>query len=391
MRKIVIAPDSFKETLSARQVADIIAAALAPHLPQTELLTVPVADGGEGTLDALLAATAGRYHYQDVRGPLGAPVRAAWGMLGDGDTAVVEMAAASGIALVAREQRDPLRACSYGTGQLIRAALDHGARRLILAIGGSATNDGGAGMLAALGARLLDAAGQPLPPGGAALVNLATLDLAELDPRLAQCRVDIACDVRNPLLGEHGASAVFGPQKGATPAMVAQLDAALAHYAAVLHATTGCDAANLPGSGAAGGMGAPASSWCWTQQAWPPPYRAPTWSLPAKAGWTGRAPLAKPRWASPRWPHAMVYPPSPSAARWAMAWTPCNSTISAPCLPAWIASPRWKRRWITLRPTWRAWPAMSAPCWRSGSACAEQGAGRANYCRWHCEWRWQLS
>lgn len=258
MRKIVIAPDSFKETLSARQVADIIAAALAPHLPQTELLTVPVADGGEGTLDALLAATAGQYHYLDVRGPLGTPVPAAWGMLGDGETAVVEMAAASGIALVPREQRNPLHACSYGTGQLIRAALDHGARRLILAIGGSATNDGGAGMLAALGARLLDAAGQPLPPGGAALVNLATLDLAGLDPRLAQCRIDIACDVRNPLLGEHGASAVFGPQKGATPAMVAQLDAALAHYAAVLHATTACDAANLPGSGAAGGMGAAA-------------------------------------------------------------------------------------------------------------------------------------
>lgn len=258
MRKIVIAPDSFKETLSACQVADIIAAALAPHLPHTELHTVPVADGGEGTLDALLAATAGRYHYLDVRGPLGTPVRAAWGMLGDGETAVVEMAAASGIALVPREQRDPLRACSYGTGQLIRAALDHGARRLILAIGGSATNDGGAGMLAALGARLLDAAGQPLPPGGAALVKLATLDLAGLDARLAQCRIDIACDVRNPLLGEHGASAVFGPQKGATPAMVAQLDAALAHYAAVLHAATGCDAANLPGSGAAGGMGAAA-------------------------------------------------------------------------------------------------------------------------------------
>jgi glycerate kinase len=179
-------------------------------------------------------------------------------MLGDGETAVVEMAAASGIALVPREQRDPLRACSYGTGQLIRAALDHGAQRLILAIGGSATNDGGAGMLAALGAQLLDAAGEPLPPGGAALAKLATLDLSALDPRLAQCRIDIACDVRNPLLGEHGASAVFGPQKGATPAMVAQLDAALARYAAVLHATTGCDAANLPGSGAAGGMGAAA-------------------------------------------------------------------------------------------------------------------------------------
>ncbi|WP_043650420.1 glycerate kinase [Chitinilyticum litopenaei] len=258
LRKIIVAPDSFKETLSASVVATEIAAALRAQLPHCEVVELPVADGGEGTLDALLAATQGQRRIARVHDPLGRPINAEWGLLGDGDTAIIEMASASGLALLAPHERNPLITSSAGTGELIRAALDAGARRFMLAIGGSASNDGGSGMLSALGLRFLDQADQVLPPGGAALARLARIDLAGLDTRLAECSFAVACDVDNPLTGSQGASAVFGPQKGATPAMVIALDAALAHYARIIHATRGLDVAQHPGAGAAGGVGAAA-------------------------------------------------------------------------------------------------------------------------------------
>ncbi|QKJ65785.1 glycerate kinase [Deefgea piscis] len=258
MRKIVIAPDSFKETLSAQAVAHIIAQAFRSQLPDVELVEIPVADGGEGTLDALIDSSNGSRHQCTVHGPLGEPVNATWGLMGDGITAVIEMAAASGLALVPAAQRNPLITSSKGTGQLIRAALDAGARRFILAIGGSATNDGGAGMMRALGVQFLNEQGQALPAGGASLAHLANIDLSLLDPRLAECQFEVACDVDNPLTGENGASSIFGPQKGATPEMVQTLDAALARFAQVIREQVGRDVEMIAGAGAAGGMGAAA-------------------------------------------------------------------------------------------------------------------------------------
>jgi glycerate kinase len=252
--KIVIAPDSFKESLSAPQVAEAIAAGWATVYPQAELCLRPMADGGEGTVDAVLAATGGERRELDVSGPLGAPVTAHWGWL-DGATAVIEMAAASGLHWVPRDQRDATIASSRGTGELIRAALDAGAERIILGLGGSATNDGGAGLLQALGVRFLDSAGRELAPGGAALAQLEQLDLTGLDPRLLAVQVEVAADVDNPLCGEKGASAIFGPQKGATPAQVEQLDAALSRLAWVVAGTLGEDFSQFPGVGAAGGLG----------------------------------------------------------------------------------------------------------------------------------------
>ncbi|MCX9155690.1 glycerate kinase [Niveibacterium sp. 24ML] len=253
--KIVIAPDSFKECLSAQAVAAAIAAGIHDALPAAQCVQLPLADGGEGTVDTLLAALGGQRLARTVSGPLGEPMSAHFGLTASG-TAIVEMAAASGLALLPPPQRDPLRASSFGTGELIRAALDAGARHLMLGIGGSASNDGGAGLLQALGMRLLDEAGHEIPQGGAALAKLARIDATSLDPRLADCVIDVACDVRNPLLGAQGASAVYGPQKGATPAMVAQLDAALAHFAAIVQRDLGADVASLPGAGAGGGIGA---------------------------------------------------------------------------------------------------------------------------------------
>ncbi|MCW5889186.1 MAG: glycerate kinase [bacterium] len=209
-----------------------------------------------GTLDALVDATGGRVRRVQCVDPLGRPSYARIGVLGDGVTAVVEMAEASGLARLTAAERDPERTTTLGTGELVRAALDGGARTLVVAIGGSATNDGGAGLLAALGARLLDAEDRPLPPGGAALARLARVDLSGLDPRLAGVRLRVACDVDNPLCGPHGASRVFGPQKGADPAAVERLDAALARYGAVLARAIGRDVATVAGSGAAGGLGA---------------------------------------------------------------------------------------------------------------------------------------
>lgn len=253
--KIVIAPDSFKDSLSAQGVAEAIAQGLADVWPDAQLLKCPMADGGEGTVESILAACDGELRRTPVRGPLGAMVEAAWGWLPQSHTAIIEMAEASGLQLVAPNLRDACTSSTYGTGELIRAALDAGAQRVILAIGGSATNDGGAGAMQALGVKLLDAQGQTLVPGGLALAQLARLDLSELDPRLAKVRFDIAADVNNPLCGPHGASAIFGPQKGASPEQVEQLDQALGHFAERCAQALDKDVRDEPGSGAAGGLG----------------------------------------------------------------------------------------------------------------------------------------
>lgn len=253
--RIVISPQEFKGSLSAAAAAQAMADGLRRALPDAELVLVPMADGGPGTVEAVVSAKNGRRLKTTVRGPLGVPVEAAWGIV-DGDTAVIEMAAASGLVLVPEGQRDPRIASTYGTGQLIAAALAAGSRRVIVGMGGSATNDGGAGVAQALGAHLLDEAGRDLPPGGAALARLARIDVSGLDPRLRQARVLAASDVFNPLCGLRGASAVYGPQKGTTPRMVRQLDTALAHYAAVIERDLGVRVLDLPGAGAAGGLGA---------------------------------------------------------------------------------------------------------------------------------------
>ncbi len=254
--RIIVAPDSFKGSLSAVEAARAMARGIRAVFPEAEVVELPTADGGEGTMEALVAATGGRLRHATVQGPLGDPVRAAWGVLGDGRTAVIEMAAASGLTLVPEARRDPRLATTFGTGELVKAALDNGLRRLILGLGGSATNDAGAGLARALGARFLDAAGHDLPEGGAALARLTRIDLAGLDPRLAETELLVACDVDNPLCGPRGASAVYGPQKGATPEIVRELDAALEAFARIARRDTGRDAAEVPGAGAAGGLGA---------------------------------------------------------------------------------------------------------------------------------------
>lgn len=255
---IVVAPQSLKGSLDAPDVGVAIAAGIRRVWPEATIHVVPVADGGEGTVQALVAATGGALRHAMVTGPLGGIVSAEYGMLGGArsGTAVIEMAAASGLPLVPSDKRDPRYTTTRGTGELMRAALDAGAQRLLIGIGGSATNDGGAGMAQALGARLLDAQGVELPAGGAALARLARIDISSLDPRLTGVEIQAASDVTNPLCGPEGASEVYGPQKGATPAMVAELDAALAHYGEALHRDLGADVANRAGAGAAGGLGA---------------------------------------------------------------------------------------------------------------------------------------
>ncbi|VVO00974.1 glycerate kinase [Pseudomonas fluorescens] len=253
--KIVIAPDSFKDSLSAQGVADAIALGLADVWPDAQLVKCPMVDGGEGTIESILAACEGELRRADVLGPLGTTVDAAWGWLPQNYTAIIEMAEASGLQLVPLDQRDACISSTFGTGQLIRAALDAGAQRVILAIGGSATNDGGAGAMQALGVRLLDEQGQTLSRGGLKLKELARIDLDEMDQRLSQVRFEIAADVNNPLCGPHGASAIFGPQKGASPEQVRQLDQALGHFADHCAQVLGKDLRDEPGSGAAGGLG----------------------------------------------------------------------------------------------------------------------------------------
>lgn len=260
--KIVIAPDSYKESLSALEVATAIEAGFREVFPAAEYVKIPVADGGEGTVEAMVAATQGKLVRLTVTGPLGKPVDAFYGLAGDERTAFIEMAAASGLEQVPAAQRDPRVTTSWGTGELIKDALDRGVDHIIIGLGGSATNDGGSGMVQALGARLLDAQQNEIGYGGSALSQLAHIDISALDPRIKQCRIEVACDVTNPLTGAKGASAIFGPQKGATPELVQQLDGALAHYAGIIQRDLDRDVLHLAGGGAAGGMGAALHAFC---------------------------------------------------------------------------------------------------------------------------------
>ncbi|WP_422748323.1 glycerate kinase [Mycobacterium sp. WMMD1722] len=249
--KIVLAPDSFKESMSAARAITAMQQGVAAVLPDAQCVGVPMADGGEGTVDAVVDALAGDHVTVEVSDALGRPVPARYGFVAHRRLAVIEMAAAAGLERIAPGERDILRASTFGVGQLIRDALDRGALEFVIGLGGSATNDAGAGMLTALGGVLTDVAGAALPPGGAALAGVDRIDLDGLDPRLAGVRIQLACDVTAPLLGAGGASAVFGPQKGATPADVELLEAALAHFAE----TAGAAHAETPGAGAAGGLG----------------------------------------------------------------------------------------------------------------------------------------
>ena len=254
--KVVIAPDSYKGCLSALEVAKAMERGVLSVFPSAEVRKIPIADGGEGTVAALVTATNGQLRQAEVTDPLGNKISAHWGVLGDGRTAVIEMAAASGLPLVPKEKRDPRVTTTYGTGELIKAALAEGLAKIIIGIGGSATNDGGTGMARALGVRFLDAAGQEVAAGGGSLAEICQIDTTGLDHRLKNTEIVVACDVDNPLCGTRGASAVFGPQKGATPEMVQQLDAGLAKYASCARQATGRDVAEKAGAGAAGGLGA---------------------------------------------------------------------------------------------------------------------------------------
>ncbi|EGQ7976556.1 glycerate kinase [Vibrio cholerae] len=254
--KVVIAPDSFKESLTAKQVCDAIQAGLARVWHDAKFVSIPVADGGEGTVQSLVDATQGRLVEVKVMGPQGKRVEAFYGMLGDNQTAVIEMAAASGLHHVPLVQRDPKLTTSFGSGELIRHALDQGVTKLIIGLGGSATNDGGVGMLAALGARFTNADGDPIQLTGGGLRELTHIDLQDFDPRLQNCDILVACDVNNPLCGDKGASAVFGPQKGATPEDVQLLDGTLRQFGLLTEKVTGKMVLESAGAGAAGGMGA---------------------------------------------------------------------------------------------------------------------------------------
>lgn len=256
-KKFVLAPDSFKESLTAKEACQAMEDGIRKVFPTAEIFQVPMADGGEGTVDALVDATGGKRISVTVAGPFPEKsVTTYYGVLGDQKTAVIEMAKVNGIELVKPDQRDPLKTSTYGTGELIRAALDNGAKKIIIGIGGSVTNDGGAGMAQALGAQLLDQAGKELPTGGGFLGQLATINIDQLDPRLQETEIVIASDVTNPLTGPEGASYVFGPQKGATEDMVQQLDQNLKHYAKIIERDLAISVEQKPGAGAAGGLGA---------------------------------------------------------------------------------------------------------------------------------------
>ena len=255
--RVLVAPQEFKGSLTAKEAAEAIAAGLRGVHPNVEIDQLPMADGGPGTLDALVEATAGRILIAAVYDPIGRPRRARWGALGSvaAGTAVIEMAEASGLVLLQAEERDPRRTSTFGTGELLRVALDAGHRRVIVGVGGSATNDGGAGAGQALGVRLLDDRGDELPQGGAALARLTRIDLTGLDARVSECEIVIAADVTNPLCGSDGASYMYGPQKGADQSTASELDAALGHFADVVKRDLEIDLADAPGAGAAGGLG----------------------------------------------------------------------------------------------------------------------------------------
>jgi glycerate kinase len=252
--KILVAPNALKESLSATDAVEAISRGILKIMPDARILRIPIADGGDGTLEAVVAGTKGKIYRAKVLDPLGNRITAEYGITGDGKTAIIEMSRASGLALVPSAKRNPMRTTSYGTGELISAALERGVQSVLLGIGGSATVDGGIGALQALGVSLTDKRDLPVSFGGEGLLALSHIDLSELDPRLRQVRVLVACDVDNPLIGPKGSAAVFGPQKGATPAMVKKLDKALLKLARCIHKLTGDDVARLPGAGAAGGI-----------------------------------------------------------------------------------------------------------------------------------------
>lgn len=254
--KILIAPDSFKGSMTSIEASETIFNIITTTYPEAIIKKLPLSDGGEGLVECLVKATGGKKLTEKVTGPLGDPVNASWGILGDTETAVIEMASASGLLLLPENKRDPRYTTTYGTGELIKAALDEGCAKIILGLGGSATNDGGSGMVQALGAKLLNQNGQPIPYGGIGLKELDRIDINNCDPRLGKIELKVACDVDNPLTGERGASYVFGPQKGATPEMAEQLDEALSHYARIVKRDLRCDVVDMPGAGAAGGVGA---------------------------------------------------------------------------------------------------------------------------------------
>src|SRR5260370_31858668 len=257
---ILNATQSLKGSLTAAEAGSAIAQGVRAIYPKAEIEVVPIAEGGEGTVQALVDASGGKIIQKMVTGPLGEPVEAFFGLMGDGSTAVIEMAACAGLPLVPPEKRDPRITTTYGVGELILAALDYGSRHFIIGIGGSATNDGGAGMAQALGAALLAKDGTELAWGGAALATLAHISTATLDPRLQECTLEVACDVTKTLCAPTGASAVYGPQNGATPEMVLELDRALAHYAEIIEQDLGASVRDIPGAGAAGRFGAAVSA-----------------------------------------------------------------------------------------------------------------------------------
>lgn len=256
--KIVLAPDSFKGNLTSLQVASALEKGIKRVLPGAKCIKAPMADGGEGTVQSLVDATGGKFVRKKVTGPLGKPVTARYGMLADGETAVIEMAEASGLPLVTGKSRNPMKTTSYGTGELLLDAARRGASKIIIGIGGSATNDGGVGMAQAIGVRFLDKNGKTIKQHGAGgmLDKIAGIDISGLDPQMKKTKVVVACDVNNPLCGKNGASHVFGPQKGATPAMVKTLDANLRHLAGIIKKDLKKDVLNRKGAGAAGGLGA---------------------------------------------------------------------------------------------------------------------------------------
>jgi len=254
--KIVVAPDSFKESLRAKEVAEIIEEGIKRVFPQVEVIKVPLADGGEGTIEAILEARGGKVISQEVASPLGERIKAHFGILDDGFTGIVEMAQASGLSLVPHPQRNPLLTTTYGTGELIKAALDRGCKRIIVGIGGSATVDGGAGMVQALGAKLLNGKGKQISFGGGSLGEIVSIDMSSLDTRVKNTEALVASDVDNPLCGPKGAARVYGPQKGATPEMVKTLEKNLAHFAMMIKKYLNKEVKNIPGAGAAGGLGA---------------------------------------------------------------------------------------------------------------------------------------
>jgi glycerate kinase len=260
--KIVIAPDSFKECLSATRVAAAISEGILNILPEAKIISIPVADGGEGTVEALVFATGGKIVEVPSIDPLNRPIQSFYGILGDGKTAVIEMAAASGLEKLSPEERNPLITTTYGTGLLLKAALDEGYTNIILGIGGSATNEGGAGMAMALGFGLHDKHGNSIGPGGGCLGELHSITRSNVHPLLSKAIITVACDVQNPLLGPSGATSVYGPQKGATPEMLGELEKNMAHFAEILQQEFGTNVADIPGSGAAGGLAAGLMAFC---------------------------------------------------------------------------------------------------------------------------------